>query len=452
MAFTRNAIAVNNISTQPNKPIITAAALKALFDKTGSDEKTYNNDVLLVELEATTNGDSGADNVGATALTGGVAVTVQGILEELDTKAVNGVAALNAHKTSSDHDGRYYTSQEIDDTVVKLTGNQTISDVKTFTSSPIVPTPILATEAANRGYVDSVSGGSVPDNSITNTKLGTDVKVGSLALLNTTVKTDVVSAINEVESTTNTRTIQNKIINGGFSVNQRLVSGTVILTAGQYGHDRFKSGASGCTYTFATSLNVTTLTISAGSLIQVIEGINLQSGTHVLSWTGTAQGKIGAGSYGSSGITGTAVGGTDLSIEFNTGTLSKVVFVEGDVAQEWKDENYSDVFFRCERYYRVKKSTASGARLFTGYLTSATSTALTIGNTCKGMRLATPTLTYSAFADFEISTGSTGHTVSAFTLSGSNSISVTNSSSTTGLVAQLRCNNSSAALYFDAEL
>lgn len=40
--------------------------------------------------------------------------------------------------------------------------------------------------------------GQIPDNSLTNLKLGTDVKVGSLALLSTTVKTDVVSAINEV--------------------------------------------------------------------------------------------------------------------------------------------------------------------------------------------------------------------------------------------------------------
>ena len=68
---------------------------------------------------------------------------------------------------------------------------------------------------------------------------------------------------------------KNRIINGQLNINQRGVSGTVTLAAGAYGHDRFKGGASGCTYTFATSGNVTTLTISAGSLIQVIEGLNL---------------------------------------------------------------------------------------------------------------------------------------------------------------------------------
>lgn len=42
-----------------------------------------------------------------------------------------------------------------DETAVKLTGNQTIEDVKTFTSSPTVPTPTANTQAANKGYVDS---------------------------------------------------------------------------------------------------------------------------------------------------------------------------------------------------------------------------------------------------------------------------------------------------------
>lgn len=38
---------------------------------------------------------------------------------------------------------------------VELTGNQTIAGIKTFSSSPIVPTPTTATQAANKSYVDS---------------------------------------------------------------------------------------------------------------------------------------------------------------------------------------------------------------------------------------------------------------------------------------------------------
>ena len=145
----------------------------------------------------------------------------------------------------------------------------------------------------------------------------------------------------------------NAIINGNFQVNQRAVSGTVTLAAGAYGHDRWKAGASGCTYTFATTNNITTLTISAGSLIQVIEGLNLGSGTYTLSWTGTAQGKIGAGSYAGSGVTGTAVGGTNLNIEFNTGTVSLVQFEQGSVATPFERRPYGTELALCQRYYET---------------------------------------------------------------------------------------------------
>ena len=146
---------------------------------------------------------------------------------------------------------------------------------------------------------------------------------------------------------------KNAIINGGFGINQRVVSGTVTLAAGVYGHDRWKAGASGCTYTFATVDNVTTLTISAGSLIQVIEGLNLQSGTYTLSWTGTAQGKIGAGSYGASGITGTAVGGTNLNFEFGTGTVSLVQVEKGSTATPWEFRSYGQELALCQRYFEL---------------------------------------------------------------------------------------------------
>lgn len=145
----------------------------------------------------------------------------------------------------------------------------------------------------------------------------------------------------------------NATINGNFQINQRGVSGTVTLAAGAYGHDRWKAGASGCTYTFATVNNVTTLTISAGSLIQVIEGLNLYSGTYTLSWTGTAQGKIGAGSYAGSGVTGSVTGGTNLNIEFGTGTLSLVQFEPGVEASPFERRDYGRELIMCQRYYEA---------------------------------------------------------------------------------------------------
>ena len=49
----------------------------------------------------------------------------------------------------------------LDSSIVKLMGNQTIEDVKTFTSSPIVPTPTTNFQVATKKYVDdAIVGGT----------------------------------------------------------------------------------------------------------------------------------------------------------------------------------------------------------------------------------------------------------------------------------------------------
>jgi hypothetical protein len=149
--------------------------------------------------------------------------------------------------------------------------------------------------------------------------------------------------------------LRNRIINGNFSVNQRTyVSGAAVGT-GLYGHDRWKMAASGDTYTYATALNVTTVTIPASKVLQqVIEGANLESGTYCLSWSGTAQGKIGGGSYGASGVTGSIIGGTNTTIEFGPGTVSKVQLELGTVATPFEQRPPGLELALCQRYfYRI---------------------------------------------------------------------------------------------------
>lgn len=46
------------------------------------------------------------------------------------------------------------TSKANDNAVVHLTGAEAVAGVKTFSSSPIVPTPTTSTQAANKSYVD----------------------------------------------------------------------------------------------------------------------------------------------------------------------------------------------------------------------------------------------------------------------------------------------------------
>lgn len=54
-----------------------------------------------------------------------------------------------------------------DGTFVRTTTDQTVAGIKTFTSSPVVPTPTSGTQVANKAYVDSVATSGAPDASTT---------------------------------------------------------------------------------------------------------------------------------------------------------------------------------------------------------------------------------------------------------------------------------------------
>jgi len=84
----------------------------------------------------------------------------------------NGVVLQDITVTSQGHvtsvgsydlDNRYYTEAEADAKYVALTGNQTIAGIKTFSSSPVVPTPTNSTDAATKGYVDGVAISGIAD-------------------------------------------------------------------------------------------------------------------------------------------------------------------------------------------------------------------------------------------------------------------------------------------------
>lgn len=167
--------------------------------------------------------------------------------------------------------------------------------------------------------------------------------------------------------------MRNRVINGNFNINQRNWAGTVNLSAGVYGHDRWKAGSGGATYTFAASGADTTLTISAGTLQQVIEGSNLEGGTFTLSWTGTAQGKIGGGSLSSSPVSGTVTAGADLTIEFSTGTLGTVQLEAGSVATTFERRPIALEMAMCRRYFQLAQFTVykgSTGTNFAGSLTN----------------------------------------------------------------------------------
>lgn len=146
---------------------------------------------------------------------------------------------------------------------------------------------------------------------------------------------------------------RNRLINADFKVNQRAFVSGASLSAGAYGHDRWKGGASGATYTFTSDSPAAAVTITAGTLQQVIEGAAMEGGTFVLTWSGTAQGRVNGGSYGASPITVSGLAaGTNATVEFGTGTLLAPQF-EPNSATYYERRPPAAERALCERYYRL---------------------------------------------------------------------------------------------------
>lgn len=155
---------------------------------------------------------------------------------------------------------------------------------------------------------------------------------------------------------------RNVIINGGFTINQRGYVSAAALAAGFAGHDRWKAGASGGDYSFTQLNSDTTITIAANkTLMQVVEDKNVQGTAYVVSWTGTALGRVGvnsatpSGSYAASPILITGqTAGTTLSVEFgngaSAGTLGKVQLERGAVATAFEQRLFSEELRLCQRY------------------------------------------------------------------------------------------------------
>jgi hypothetical protein len=230
--------------------------------------------------------------------------------------------------------------------------------------------------------------------------------------------------------------MKNRLIDAGFIINQRVyVSGTS-LSSGVYAHDRWKAGSSGCTYTFTQgSVGVPiTITITAGSLQQVIEGCNMpEGGTYTLSWSGTAQARINGGSYAASPITVTGLtAGANCTVEFGTGTLTKPQFEVGSTATSFDYRPYGTELALCQRYAQPCGQGGTGR--------ASSSTGLETTTQFRVPMRATPVITFGGFsgAQTEISQFGVGSvTVSAVSNSGFASatgsyLSYTTTGATTG--------------------
>jgi hypothetical protein len=154
---------------------------------------------------------------------------------------------------------------------------------------------------------------------------------------------------------------RNLLINGDFRINQRGYASASNLSSGAYGFDRWKSTFTNTTLTFTSAPQGQIVTInSGGSIEQVIEQQNITAGTFVLSWTGTATGRVyntGATppAYAASPIIVTLDGLANVEVEFTASGATKTL---------WKPQlelNYQVTPFEqrpigielmlCQRYY-----------------------------------------------------------------------------------------------------
>jgi hypothetical protein len=147
--------------------------------------------------------------------------------------------------------------------------------------------------------------------------------------------------------------MRNALINGNPTINQRgYVSGTATTAANQYTLDRWRVVTSGQNISWTDSANVRTVTAPAGGFEQVVEGINLFSGSYVLSWTGTATATV-AGSSVANGATVTLVGGVDTTVRFSGGTFALAQLEPGTRSTPFERRSYGAELALCQRYYEV---------------------------------------------------------------------------------------------------
>ena len=203
----------------------------------------------------------------------------------------------------------------------------------------------------------------------------------------------------------------NLVINGNFTFNQRAYVSAANLASGAYGFDRWKSNYTNTTLTFTAAPAGQSVTIStSGGLQQYVEQGNVPAGSYVLSWSGTATGRIynegsTPPSYAASPVTFTADGSANVIVEFTASgsakTLSKVKLELGSTptAFVYAGNDLAGELASCQRYYeRFASATNSVVVLETQAIAAGTA----IGGSFiySVQKRIVPTITFSNVSHF----------------------------------------------------
>jgi hypothetical protein len=154
---------------------------------------------------------------------------------------------------------------------------------------------------------------------------------------------------------------RNRVHNASFVVNHRGFAGGAV-GAGAFFFDRWKGGGAGCTVSaIGGTVPDRIITLSAGTMIQTIEGVANEGGTFTLSWFGTSVAKVpGASAFVASPVTFSTTTGTQYDIEFSTGTTGRVQLEPGSIATPFGWTPYTFDLIQCRRFLQILPTGTAG--------------------------------------------------------------------------------------------
>jgi len=272
----------------------------------------------------------------------------------------------------------YLGVTDFDVRFVAGTTNGSLSTAQNASAPSSLPPLIntLAYKLIGRYIVRNGTASFIEVDSAFDTTLTTSPAVSHSDLSNLTVGDDHTQYLLKTGGAFTAHPINRNItINGNPLVNQRgYVSGTPTTAANEYTLDRWRVVTSSQALTFSTTANVVTMTLPVGGIEQVIEGLNIQSGTHTISFTATGDTVCTVDTVTkSSGDTFTLTGGTNATIKFSsasgTGTVKLIQVESGSSVTPFEHRDYASELARCQRYATVLIDSAGwtgGVRVASG--------------------------------------------------------------------------------------
>ncbi len=261
-----------------------------------------------------------------------------------------------------------------------------------------------------------------------------------------------------ISKATDATSLPNLVDNSNFTVCQRQLTSPVVLAAGAFGHDRFKAGAGGCTYTFATVGANVVLTVTAGTLIHTVAEEDVEGGVYRFKHEGAAQTRIGvggaapAGAYSSGVKLNTGVNANQrIAVEFGVGTIDRVQWKASPLESTYAPPKLADTLFRCE-YFLPSGAFELNDAVGAGYV-SITPTNFNVAVKFRRTARTKPTtFLVSSLGHFTTNTTPGGGLVSAISFGGAGktgaNMTFTAPSASSGFGTYAQTNNAAAFMLF----